>query len=40
MGVALWKCGKMGLLPLTSADWVSYLSIPVPMERSGIPISW
>ena len=40
VGVALWKCGKMGLLPLTSADWVSYLSIPVPMERSGIPISW
>jgi hypothetical protein len=25
LGVALYKCSTMGLLPLTSADWVNYL---------------
>ena len=40
VGVALWKCNKMGLLPMTSADWLGYLSIPIPKERSGIPIGF
>lgn len=25
LGVALYKCSTMGLLPLTSADWIEYL---------------
>lgn len=28
LGVALYKCSTMGLLPLTSADWTSLLPEP------------
>lgn len=34
LGVALYKCSTMGLLPLTSADWVSYLPKVVYKETS------
>mmetsp|Transcript_36397 Transcript_36397/g.97245 ORF Transcript_36397/g.97245 Transcript_36397/m.97245 type:complete len:176 (-) Transcript_36397:161-688(-) len=36
--VALWKCKAMGLLPVTSADWTSYLIEKTNDEMSGIPI--
>jgi len=35
LGVALYKCSTMGLLPLTSADWTSYLPVKTPLESSG-----
>ena len=25
LGIALWKCHAMGLLPMTSADWTDYI---------------
>ena len=34
LGVALYKCSTMGLLPLTSADWISYLPKVVFQEIS------
>ncbi len=34
LGVALYKCSTMGLLPLTSADWVSYLPVIEYQETS------
>jgi len=37
--MALWKCGKMGLLPTTSADWLSYIVRKETLEQSGVPIS-
>jgi hypothetical protein len=33
-GVGLYKCSTMGLLPLTSADWVGYLPKVVFRETS------
>ena len=36
-GVAVYKCSTMGLLPLTSADWVSTLPNPLPLEYAAIP---
>jgi len=38
LGVALYKCSTMGLLPLTSADWVYQLPIGNYIEHGGIPI--
>jgi hypothetical protein len=38
LGVALYKCSTMGLLPLTSVDWTIYLPEKNIMEYSGIPI--
>ncbi len=37
-GVAVYKCSTMGLLPLTSSDWVSYLPIKPYLEQAGIPM--
>jgi len=34
LGVALYKCSTMGLLPLTSADWTSYLPEKVYSEHA------
>lgn len=39
LGMGLWKCGKLGLLPTTSADWVSYLPAAANRaEVSGVPL--
>ena len=40
LGLGLWKCGKLGLLPTTSADWVSYLPATLTnrAEVSGVPL--
>lgn len=40
LGMGLWKCGKMGLLPTTSADYVSYLGSRPPVEYSTAPVTW
>lgn len=34
--VALYKCSMMGLLPLTSADWIDYLPKVIYQEASII----
>lgn len=34
--VALYKCSTMGLLPLTSADWTSYIPNKTILESAGI----
>ena len=38
LAVALYKCSSMGLLPLTSADWIKSIPTPIYSEHSGIPI--
>jgi hypothetical protein len=38
LGVAVYKCSTMGLLPLTSADWVSNIPTIPYSEQSAIPI--
>lgn len=38
LGVALYKCSSLGLLPLTSVDWTIYLPTKNIMEYSGIPL--
>lgn len=35
--VALYKCSTMGLLPLTSVDWVDYLPEVVYKEVAVLP---
>lgn len=35
-GMGVWKCWKLGLLPTTSADWMSYLVTPAIAESSGV----
>ena len=37
LAVALWKCNSMGLLPMTSADWVSSIPIRETMESTIFP---
>ena len=37
LGVAVYKCSTMGLLPLTSADWVSLLPVLHRIEHSAHP---
>ncbi|KAJ1424391.1 hypothetical protein B484DRAFT_451534 [Ochromonadaceae sp. CCMP2298] len=37
LGVAVYKCSTMGLLPLTSADWISYLPDRPFAEHAGLP---
>lgn len=37
LGVGIYKCSTMGLLPLTSADWVSYLPAVKYIEHSASP---
>jgi hypothetical protein len=38
VGVALYKCSLMGLLPVTSADWTHYVPFRESMESSGVYI--
>lgn len=38
LGVAVYKCSTMGLLPLTSSDWVDYLPQYEYLEYSTIPV--
>lgn len=38
LALAVYKCSMMGLLPLTSADWISYLPIIKNIEHSAIVI--
>lgn len=39
LGVGLYKCSTMGLLPLTSADWIEYLPKVVYSEKGISPIT-
>ena len=38
LGVALYKCKAMGLLPITAADWTSYLVDKTPAEYGSLPL--
>ena len=38
LAVAVYKCSTMGLLPLTSADWVSYLPPVKYAEAAAAPM--
>ena len=38
LAVALWKLNTMGLLPITAADWTSFLVDKVHVEASGAPV--
>ena len=38
LAVAVYKCSTMGLLPLSSADWVSNIPISPYKDLSGIPL--
>jgi hypothetical protein len=40
LGVVLWKVKAMGLLPVTSADWVSLLPqrLPLQLAAAGTPV--
>ena len=33
--MALYKCRSLGLLPIASSDWISLLSVKIPVEASG-----
>ena len=35
VGIALYNCQRMGLLPITSADWLSFLP-----ERDFLEMTW
>jgi ER membrane protein complex subunit 4 len=39
LAVALYKCSTMGLLPLTSVDWVDYLPRAQYQEQALLPTS-
>lgn len=34
IGLGLYKCSSLGLLPTTSSDWLSFLPPKIPLERS------
>jgi hypothetical protein len=38
LGLAMYKASTMGLLPLTSADWTSYIPMRRFAEHSSVPI--
>ena len=38
LGVGLYKCSTMGLLPITSADWTNLLPDKFYMETAGATI--
>lgn len=38
LALALYKASTMGLLPLTSADWLSYIPMRSYAEKAGVPI--
>ncbi|RYH07628.1 ER membrane protein complex subunit 4 [archaeon] len=37
IAVALYKCSTMGLLPLTSADWVKYMPVVIYTGNAIFP---
>eukprot|EP00597_Dinobryon_sp_UTEXLB2267_P006041 CAMPEP_0170079864 /NCGR_PEP_ID=MMETSP0019_2-20121128/16139_1 /TAXON_ID=98059 /ORGANISM="Dinobryon sp., Strain UTEXLB2267" /LENGTH=151 /DNA_ID=CAMNT_0010293535 /DNA_START=202 /DNA_END=657 /DNA_ORIENTATION=+ len=38
LALGVYKCSTMGLLPLTSADWTSYVPQPIYFEHSAVPV--
>ena len=38
LAVALYQCSRMGLLPVTSADWTSFIPQKNILEHTGIPV--
>ena len=38
LALAVYKCSMMGLLPLTSADWISYIPKIEYLEHSAVVI--
>lgn len=38
LGVALYKCSTMGLLPITSVDWINFLPSKRIMEQAAVPL--
>lgn len=38
LALGIYKCSTMGLLPLTSADWTSYIPQPAYLEHALIPL--
>lgn len=38
LGVALYKCKSMGLLPMTAADWTGLLVDKTNAETAGVPL--
>jgi len=38
LSLAVYKCSTMGLLPLSSSDWVQYLPEVTYSEYSGVPM--
>ena len=39
LALALWKLNTMRLLPITAADWTSFLLDKVDVEASGVPVT-
>ena len=39
LALALWKLNTMRLLPITAADWTSFLVDKVDVESSGVPLT-
>ena len=39
LALALWKLNTMRLLPITAADWTSFLVDKVDVEASGVPLT-
>lgn len=39
LAVALYKCSTMGLLPLTSSDWIDYLPALYYKENAMLPFN-
>jgi ER membrane protein complex subunit 4 len=38
LGIALWKCNSMGLLPMTSADWISAIPLREVLEKGAVSL--
>ena len=38
LGVAVYKCSSMGLLPVTSADWTEYIPLKQASEIAGLSL--
>ena len=34
LGLGIWKCGSMGLLPTSASDWLAFMEPKVPLEFS------
>lgn len=35
MGLALWKCSSLGLLPITVSDWAVFETVGQPIQYGG-----